>query len=73
MTTANEDLKQMIADIDVRLTNNHIPHSDDDHRKTIDLYRALLKVASLQDDLETSLSMTLTGSITSYIAKAANE
>ena len=73
MTTASEDLRQMIADIDERLGSNQIPHVVDDHRRTVDLYRALRKVTSLQRDLETSLSMTLTGSITSYIDKAASE
>ena len=74
MTTAAEDLQQMVADIDIRINTVHNPStSESDHRRTVDLYRALAKATALQKQLDDNLSMNLTGSITSYITKAASE
>ncbi|MCH8138020.1 MAG: hypothetical protein IH926_03560 [Proteobacteria bacterium] len=73
MTTSDEDLQKLIADIEEKITKKHIPFTDSDHRKTVDLSRAMRNVKTLQRELETRLSMNLTGQITSYINKAANE
>jgi len=72
-TTSDEDLQQLIADIEAKITKKHIPFTNSDHRKTVDLARAMRKVKDLQRELETDLSMNLTGQITSYLNKASNE
>jgi len=73
MTTSDEDLQKLIEDIEAKITKKHIPFTNSDHRKTIDLSRAMRKIKDLQRELETDLSMNITGQITSYINKAANE
>ncbi len=74
MTTSNEDLMKIVEDLDDAIDTTHSPStSTSNHRKTVDLYRALRVVAKLEKELETDTSANIHGQIISYFNKARLE
>jgi len=72
-TTSKEDLDKIISDLDDAITSSHQPFSNDSHRKTVDLQRALRLVAKLEKELQADTGANIHGQVISYFNKAAIE
>ena len=74
MTTSSEDLNKMVEDLDDAINTKHNPNTSvSNHRKTVDLYRAIRMVAKLEKELETDTAATIHGQIISFFNKARTE
>jgi len=74
MTTSSEDLNKIVEDLDDAINTIHNPStSTSNHRKTVDLYRAIMLVAKLEKELELTLGASIHGQIISYFNKARIE
>ncbi len=74
MATSSEDLNKIVADLDDAITTKHNPHTAlSNHRKTVDLYRAIRVVAKLEKELETDTGATIHGQVISFFNKARTE
>jgi len=73
-TTSSEDLNKIIEDLDDAIDTVHNPNSAlSNHRKTVDLYRAIRKVAQLEKELETDTGANIHGKVIAFFNKASLE
>jgi len=74
MATSSEDLNKIVEDLDDAITTTHNPNTAlSNHRKTVDLYRAIRQVAKLEKELETSTGANIHGQVISFFNKASTE
>jgi len=73
-STSSEDLHKIIEDLDDAIDTVHNPNTAlSNHRKTVDLYRALRKVSLLEKELQDDTGANIHGQVISYFNKAATE
>jgi len=74
MATSSEDLNKIVSDLDDAITTTHNPNTSlSNHRKTVDLYRAIRQVAKLEKELESDTGANIHGQIIAFFNKASTE
>ena len=74
MTTAAEDLYKIVEDLDDAIDTTHNPNTAlSNHRKTVDLYRAIRVVAKLEKELESDTGAVIHGKVIAFFNKARLE
>ncbi len=73
-TTSAEDLHKIVQDLDDAIDTTHNPNTAlSNHRRTVDLYRAIRKVAELEKILEDETGANIHGQVIAYFNKARLE
>ena len=74
VSTSSEDLMKIVEDLDDAIDTTHSPSTaTSNHRKTVDLYRAIRKVALLEKELETDTGAVIHGKVIAFFNKARLE
>jgi len=74
VTTSAEDLNKIVEDLDDAINTKHNPNTLlSNHRKTVDLYRAIRQVAKLEKELEDGTGANIHGQIIAFFNKASLE
>jgi len=67
-------LNKIVEDLDEAINTKHNPNtSTSNHRKTVDLYRAIRKVALLEKELEDDTGANIHGKVIAFFNKASLE
>jgi len=73
-TTSSQDLNKIVEDLDDAIDTVHNPNTAlSNHRKTVDLYRAIRKVAKLEKELEDDTGANIHGKVIAFFNKASLE